>query len=62
MAQQVKDPALSLQQLGSLLWLGFNPWEFHHAAGMAKKNKKDVYVPVCTENVRARFYVVIFDT
>ena len=25
-AQQVKDPALSLQQLGSLLWFGFDPW------------------------------------
>ena len=24
--QWVKDPALSVQQLGSLLWLGFNPW------------------------------------
>ena len=26
MAQWVKDPALSVQQLGSLLWLGFDPW------------------------------------
>ena len=28
---QVKDLALSLQQLGSLLWHGFNPWleNFH---------------------------------
>ena len=26
MVQQVKDPVLSLQQLGSLLWHGFNPW------------------------------------
>ena len=26
MAQQVKDLALSLQQLGSLLWLRFSPW------------------------------------
>lgn len=25
MAQRVKDPALSLQQLGSLLWCGFDP-------------------------------------
>ena len=25
-AQQVKEPALSLQQLGSLLWHGFDPW------------------------------------
>ena len=26
MAQQVKDLALSLKQLRSLLWHGFNPW------------------------------------
>ena len=25
-AQQVKDPALSLQQFGSLLWCGFESW------------------------------------
>ena len=40
----VKDLALSLQQLGWLLWCGFNPWpgNFHlpHAIGMAKKKKK----------------------
>lgn len=24
--QQVKDPVLSLKQLGSLLWRGFHPW------------------------------------
>ena len=30
-AQQVKDLALSLQQLALLLWCGFNPWpvNFH---------------------------------
>ena len=41
----VKDLALSLQQLGWLLWCGFNPWpgNFHlpHAIGMAKKKKKE---------------------
>ena len=26
MPQQVKDPVLPLQQLGSLLWCGFDPW------------------------------------
>ena len=26
MAQWVEDPKLSLQQLGLLLWLGFDPW------------------------------------
>ena len=25
-AQQVKDPVLSLDRLGLLLWLGFDPW------------------------------------
>jgi len=30
-AQQVKNLALSLQQLGSLLWCSFSPWpgDFH---------------------------------
>ena len=30
-AQHVKDPALSPQQLGLLLWRGFDPWpgNFH---------------------------------
>ena len=39
MAQGVKDPALSLQQLGPLLWHGFSPWprNFHMLWGMAKK-------------------------
>ena len=26
MEQQVKDPALSLQPIGSLLWCSFDPW------------------------------------
>ena len=26
MVQRVKDPVSSLQQLGSLLWCGFDPW------------------------------------
>ena len=38
-AQWVKDPALSLQWLGSLLWLRFDPmaWIFPHASSEAKK-------------------------
>ena len=38
-ARQVKDPALSLQQLGSLLWHGFYPWpkKFPHAMGAEEK-------------------------
>ena len=39
MAQLVKDPALSVQQLGSLLWCGFDPWlgECPHAMGYGQK-------------------------
>ena len=42
MAQQVKDLALSLLQLGLLLWHGFDPWpwELPHATGEAKKELK----------------------
>ena len=37
----VQNPALSLQQLGSWLWHGFNPWpmELPHAMDTAKKKK-----------------------
>ena len=40
MAQQVKDLALSLQQLGPRLWLQVLAWEHPHATGVAKKEKK----------------------
>ena len=38
----VKDPSLSLQQLRSLLWLGFDPWpgNFHMPQEQQKKKKK----------------------
>ena len=41
-AQQVKDPALSLWRLGLQLQLRFNPWprEFPYAMGKAIKLKK----------------------
>ena len=39
MAQQVKDPVLLLQQLGSLLWRGFDPWPGNfHMPRVRKKN------------------------
>ena len=40
---EVKDLALSLQWLGSLLCHGFDPWsqELLHTVGMAKKSKWD---------------------
>ena len=43
MAQQVKDPALSLQWLRSLLWHRFNPWprNFHMPQVRHKKRKED---------------------
>ena len=53
MVQQVKDPELSLQQLGSLLWLRFDPWPgnfhmqwvwhiymFHLAASLCEANSE----------------------
>ena len=41
MAQQTKDPALSLQPLGLLLWCGFNPWPRNfHLLWCSKKKKK----------------------
>ena len=41
MAQQVKDPALSLQWLWSLLWHGFCPWpgNFHMPCIWPEKEK-----------------------
>ena len=40
MAQQVKDPMLSLQRYGSLLRRGFSPWprNFHVQRAQPKKN------------------------
>lgn len=42
MMQQVKDPALSLQQLRSLLWRGYNLWSrnFHVLRVWQKKKKQ----------------------
>ena len=49
MEQQVKDPVWSLQQLESLLWLGFNPCprNFHmqSAQPKTKQNKQKKKVP-----------------
>ena len=41
MVHLVKDSPLSLQRLGSLLWLGFHPWSWEppYAAGAAGKGK-----------------------
>ena len=42
MAQQVKDSVLSLQQLGLLLWCGFDPWpgNSHVPQAQPKRKKK----------------------
>ena len=42
MVQRVKDPDLSLEQLGSLLWSRFDPWpkKFHGPWMQPKKKKK----------------------
>ena len=41
-AQEVKDPALSLMWLRSLLWCRFNPWprKFYSQGKKKKKEKK----------------------
>ena len=41
---QVKDPALSLQRLGSPLWLGFNPWprNFHVQQLQPKRERESL--------------------
>ena len=42
MVQWVKDPALSLLRLRSLLWTRLGPlaWELPHAASAARKKKR----------------------
>ena len=40
MAQQVKDVVLSLQQLGSSLWLGLDPWPGNFHMSQARPKKK----------------------
>lgn len=44
-AQQVKDPVLSVKLLGSLLWYGFDPWPENFYMPWVplgeKKKKKD---------------------
>ena len=40
MAQQVQDPVLSLQQLRSLLWHGFDPWPGNFCMLWLRKKKK----------------------
>ena len=41
--QQVKDPAVSLQQLRLLLWRGFHPWpgNFHMPQAQPKKEEEE---------------------
>ena len=47
MAQQVKDPTLSLQWLRLLLWLRFDPWpgNFH----MLRSSQKYIFVYIFRE-------------
>ena len=52
-AQQVTDPALSLQQLGSLLWHRFDPWpgNFHMLQMWQNKTKAKTKTPGNNSNV-----------
>lgn len=45
----VKDPMLSPQWIGSLLWQGFYPWyeNFHMPMGTATKKKKALIFNSC---------------
>lgn len=43
MAQQVKDMVLSLQQLGSSLWLGLDPWPGNFHMSQARPKKKFIF-------------------
>ena len=47
MAQQVKDLALSLQQLRSLLWCRFSPWPGNLDTDKKKRERESVWVGVC---------------
>ena len=44
MAQWIKDPVLSLEQLGvaAVAWIRSPAWEFPYATGVAKKIKKQI--------------------
>ena len=43
-AQWIKDPVLSLEQLGvaAVAWIRSPAWEFPYATGVAKKIKKQI--------------------
>lgn len=45
MSQWVKDPALSLQKLGLMLWCEFDPWT--RSFPMAKNKKLCMYMNTC---------------
>lgn len=56
MPQQVKDPVLPLQQLGSLLWYGFDTWpgDVHWPVAEAKKNQSCEFFGF-PERIKVRF-------
>ena len=58
MVQRVKDPALSLQWLGSLLWREFDPWpgKFYILRMKPKKKKKKKKIKTQRKAKRNKFY------
>ena len=63
LAQRIKDPALSLKQLGPQWWCGFDHWprqELPLAMGMAKKKKKEEMSQKCYKRmmINPSFFVL----
>ena len=60
MVQQVKDLSLSLEQLWSLLWPGFNPWprDFHMPQAWPKKFVKNS--PVKPSDLAFKLWDIFF--
>ena len=54
MAQRVKDPMLSLQQLGSLVWHRFYPWPGNFHKQIKMENPMEIADPCLEFTKRAK--------